>query len=94
MKKAAIIGIGIAIVIAGVAGIYAISVSQDDTPAEEASIGLKDEAEATIEEPPQESPIGLKDEAEATIEEPEEELPPDHVEATVEDKFGFSDEQP
>lgn len=98
MKKTAIIGIGIAIVIAGIVGIYAVSIPQEGPSAEEGSLGIGEEVEITIEEEElkdvstEESQIGLKDEAVATVEEPEEE-PPEAVEINVEEGLGLGDKE-
>ncbi len=98
MKKTVIIGIGIAIVIAGIVGIYAVSIPQEGSSAEEAGIGIGEEVDVTIEEeelkeaPTEESKIDVKDEAVATVEEPEEE-PPDEVGIKVEEKLGMGDKQ-
>ena len=98
MKKTAIIGIGIAIVIAGIVGIYAVSIPQEGPSAEEGSIGIGEEVDVTIEEeklkdvPTEESKIGLKDEAVATAEDPEEE-PPEAVEINVEEGLGLGDKE-
>ena len=96
MNKTAIIGIGIAIIVAGIVGIYAVSNTLDDSPAE-AGIGLGEEVDVTIEqedikeEPqPTDTSLGLGDSAVATIEEPEEE-PPDSVEVIVREEFGLGD---
>ncbi len=93
MNKSAIIGIGIAIIVAAVAGVYAVSTISDETPSGDSSIGLKDEVEGTTQEEKtaeiaeDEPKIGIKDSAEGTTEEPEEE-PIDSVEATVVEKIG------
>ncbi len=98
MKKTAIIGIGIAIVIAGIVGIYAVSIPQEGASPKEASIGIGEEVDVTIEEeklkdvPTEESKIGLKDKAVATVEEPEEE-PPEAVEINVEEGLGLGDKE-
>ena len=94
MNKSAIIGISIAIIVAAVAGVYAVSTIFDETPSGDTSIGLEDqvegatEGEKTAEVTEDEPKIGLKDSAEGTIEEPEEE-PIDSVEATVIEKIGI-----
>ena len=95
VKKTAIIGIGIAIIVAGIVGIYAVSITQEGTSAEEAGIGIGEEVDVTIEEElkdaaTEESKIGLKDQAVATAEDPEEE-PPDKVEIKVEEGLGMGD---
>ncbi len=72
MKKTAIIGIGIAIVIAGIVGIYAVS-TQDGGSAKDSGIGLGDEASVTVEQPGIKEKMGLKDEAVGTAENPEDE---------------------
>ena len=51
MKKTAIIGIGIAIVIAGILGIYAVSTTQEGGTADDSGVGLGDEASVTLQEP-------------------------------------------
>ncbi len=96
MNKTAIIGIGIAIVIAGIVGIYAVSTTQDDSSAE-AGIGLGDDVKVTTEQedikegqPASEEPIGIGDKAVGTTEEPEEE-PPDRVDVFVKEKIGMGD---
>ncbi len=95
MNKTAIIGIVIAIIVAGIVGIYTVSNTQDDSSVE-AGIGLSDKAEVTIEEdtkevlPGSEESIGLGDKAEGIAEEPEEE-PPNSVEVTVKEGFGVGD---
>ncbi len=71
MKKTAIIGIGIAIVIAGIVGIYAVSTLEGGT-AKDSEIGLGDEASVTIQEPEDEKKVGLGDKAVATVEESED----------------------
>ncbi len=81
MKKTAIIGIGIAIVIARIVGIYAVSTTQEGGTAKDDVIGLDDEASVTIQEPKDEEEIslgdeekiGLEDKAGATVENPEDE---------------------
>ena len=81
MKKTAIIGIGIAIVIAGIVGIYAVSTTQEGGTAKDDVIGLGDEVSVTIQEPKDEEEIslgdeeklGLEDKASATVENPEDE---------------------
>jgi len=96
VKKTAIIGIGIAIVIAGIVGIYAVSIPQEGPSAEEGSIGIGEKVDVTIEEeelkdaPTEESKVDLSDEAVATAEEPEEE-PPDEVEIKVKEGLGMGD---
>jgi len=98
MKKTAIIGIGIAIIVAGIVGIYAVSITQEGPSAEEVGIGIGEEVDVTIEEeelkeaPTEESKIDVKDEAVATVEEPEEE-PPDEVEIKVKEGLGMGDPQ-
>jgi len=98
MKKTAIIGIGIAIIVAGIVGIYAVSIPQEGPSAEEGSIGIGEEVDVTIEEeelkqaPIEESKVDLSDKAVATAEEPEEE-PPDEVEIKVEEGLGMGDKQ-
>ncbi len=73
MKKTAIIGIGIAIVIAGIVGIYAVSTPQDGESANDTTIGLGDEASVTVEPPGNKEKLGLKDKAVGTAENPEDE---------------------
>ena len=98
VKKTAIIGIGIAIIVAGIVGIYAVSITQEGPSAEEVGIGIGEEVDVTIEEeelkeaPTEESKIDVKDEAVATVEEPEEE-PPDEVEIKVKEGLGMGDPQ-
>ncbi len=70
MKKTAIIGIGIAIVIAGIVGIYAVSTTQEGGTASDSEVGLGDDASVTIQEPKDEDKIGLGDKAVATAENP------------------------
>ena len=96
MNKVVIIGIGIGVIIAAIAGIYAISTT-DETPTEEAGVGFQDTVETTVEEvktpteqPAEEPGVGFEDSAVATVEEPEEE-PQDEVEVTVEEDFGMGD---
>jgi len=105
VKKTAIIGIVIAIIVAGIVGIYAVSITQEGTSATESEIGLGDEAGVTIQEPEDteeeqaEEPLGLGDKATATVENPEEEEKlglGDKAEATVEEleeeeKLGLGD---
>ena len=90
MKKTAIIGIGIAIIVAGIVGIYAVSITQEGTSATESEIGLGDEAGVTIQEPedevPAEEPLGLGDKAAATVENPE-----DEEEEQAEEPLGLGD---
>ncbi len=71
MKKTAIIGIGIAIVVAGLVGIYAVSTLEGGT-ASDSGVGLGDEASVTIQEPKDGEEISLGDKAGATVENPEE----------------------
>jgi len=97
VNKAAIIGIGIAIIVAAI-GVYAVTSTQDGSSADETAIGIGDTAGVKIGEGPEEVPteeaeIGLKDEAEVTIDEPEDE-PPDEVEIFVKEKLGVGDKQP
>ena len=73
MKKTAIIGIGIAIVIAGIVGIYAVSTPQEGGTAKDSEVGLGDEASVTTQEPEDEEKLGLGDKAEGTAENPEDE---------------------
>ena len=70
MKKTVIIGIVIAIIIA-VGGVYAISITSDNTSTDEEGIGLTEEVEVTVEEEqppseasPEESGVGMEDLAE------------------------------
>jgi len=95
VKKAAIIGIVIAIVVAGIAGTYAVTSLQNET-SKTPEISLDDSATVEIvEEEASEAPVqeeegvGFKDSAEAEIEEPDE--PIDVHNVTVQDRFGFSD---
>jgi len=72
MKKAAIIGIVIAIIVAGGLGIYAVSSTQEGPLVDESSLGLSDEAVATVEEDLVGEPdaeLGFQDSAAATVEE-------------------------
>jgi len=96
MNKAALIGIGIAIIVAGIIGIYAFSIPQEGSSAIEPGIGIGEEVDVTTQEkediPAEESKISLKDKAEATIEEPEEE--PNTAEIFVEEKLGMGEIQP
>jgi len=87
MKKTAIIGIGIAIVIAGIVGIYAVS-TQEGGIAKDSGIGLGDEASVTVQEPGNKEKLGLGDEASATVENPEGE------ELGLGDKAGATAEEP
>ena len=89
MKKTAIIGIGIAIVIAGIVGIYAVSTTQDEGTANDSEIGLGDEASVTIQEPGEKEKIGLGDKAVATVENPE-----DEEMLGLEDKAGATVDEP
>jgi len=92
VKKTAIIGIGIVIIVAGIVGIYAVSITQEGTSATESGIGLGDEAGVTIQEPedteevPFEEPLGLGDKATATVENPE-----DEEEEQAEEPLGLGD---
>jgi len=93
MKKGEIIGIAIAIIAAGGIGIYAVSNSQEEPLADESSLGLDDEATATVEqdfgEEEGENVLGFQDEATATVELPatvEEDLGEEQG-----DEFGFED---
>ena len=88
MKKTAIIGIGIAIVIAGIVGIYAVS-TQDGGLAKDSGIGLGDEARVSIQEPKDKEMLGLKDEAVGTAVNPE-----DEEMLGLEDKAGATVEEP
>ena len=56
MKKAVIIGIGIGIIIVAIAAIYGLSGTQGVDSSEDASIGLEEKVDATIEQPEEESP--------------------------------------
>jgi len=97
MKKTAIIGIGIAIVIAGIVGIYAASTTQEGETAKESELGLGDEASITVKQPKDEEKIGLGneeklglgDKAGATVENPE-----DEEKLGLEDKAGATVEEP
>ena len=98
MNKAAIIGIGIAIIV-GIIGIAAFTMTQEEVPTEEAELGIGDEVGVTIGEekgteeiPSEEAELGLTDEAKVEVEEPEEE--PEELEIKVEEKFGLGDESP
>ncbi len=99
MKKTAIIGIGIAIVIAGIVGIYAASTTQEGGTAKDSGIGLGDKASVTVEEPESKEKFGLGDKASGTAENPEDEEKlglGDKAGATVEEpeskeKFGLGD---
>lgn len=93
MKKGAIIGIAIAIIIAGGLGIYAVSNPQEGPLANESSIGLDDEATATVQPDfgigEGENVLGLEDRATATVEPPAtEEEDSDEGKG---DSFGFED---
>ncbi len=88
MKKTAIIGIGIAIVIAGIVGIYAAS-TQEGGLANDSGLGLGDEASVTVEQPKDEEKLGLKDKAVGTAENPEDEEMLD-----LKDKAGATAENP
>lgn len=95
MKKTAIIGIGIAIIVAGGLGIYAVSSTQEPTGAE-STIGFGDEASVSVEGDIAEGEgegVGFKEEAVASVEEPEEE-PPERIEIIAEEKFGMGDKSP
>jgi len=91
VKKTAIIGIGIAIIVAGIIGIYAVSTTQEGESATESGVGIGDEADVTIKEgieeaqPSFEEPIGLEDKAVAT-----EELE-DADEVPAKDPIGIQD---
>lgn len=62
MKKAVIIGIGIGIIIVAIAGIYGLSGTQGVDSSEDASIGVEEEVEATIDQPEEESaPLAIKE---------------------------------
>jgi len=73
VKKTAIIGIGIAIVIAGIVGIYAVSTPQEGESDKDSGVGLGDKASVTVENPESEEKIGLGDKAVGTAENPEDE---------------------
>jgi len=88
VKKTAIIGIVIAIVIAGIVGIFAVSTLEGQS-AKEPGIGLGDEASVTIQGPGDKEELGLGDKAEATVEEPE-----DEEELGLGDKAGATVEEP
>jgi len=89
MKKSAIIGIGIAIVIAGIVGIYAAS-TQEGGLATDSGLGLGDEASVTVEQPgSSEEKLGLGDKAEGTAENPE-----DKEQLSLEDKAEGTAEEP
>lgn len=60
MKKGAIIGIGIAIVIAAIIGTYAVS-SQGIDENKEAGIGIGEDMEATIEQPEKSPTLAIKE---------------------------------
>jgi len=97
VNKAAIIGIGIAIIVV-VIGVYAVTITQDGSSADEIAIGIDDTAGVEIGEgaeeiPTEEAEIGLKDEAEVTIEEVEAE-PPGEVEIFAEEGLGVGDKVP
>jgi len=97
VNKAAIIGIGIAIIVV-VIGVYAVTITQDGSSADETAIGIGDTAGVEIREgaeeiPTEEAEIGLKDEAEVTIEEVEDE-PPGEVEIFAEEGLGVGDNVP
>ena len=84
MKKTAIIGIAIAIIVAGGLGIYAVSNTQEGPSGGESSVEFGDEATATvIEDLGQEESLGFEDEAASTVEE-------DSGEKT-DDSFGFGE---
>jgi len=73
VKKTAIIGIGIAIVIAGIVGIYAVSTGGTaENPEDEEKVGLGDKAGGTVENQEDKEKIGLGDKAEGTAENPED----------------------
>ena len=92
MKKGAIIGIAIAIIVAGGLGIYAVS-NTEGPLGDESSMEFNDEATATVEpdfgEEEGENVLGFQDEATATVE------PPATVEEDLDeeegDSFGFED---
>jgi len=93
MNKGAIIGIGIAIVVAGIVGIYAVSIENDAN--EIPQIGIDDSASIIVEEEGSETPledeaIGFTDSAEAEA----EDRPLEAVNVTVSEQFGFSDTNP
>ena len=96
MNKVAIIGIGIAIIVAAI-GAYAVTVTQEGSSADEATIGIGDKVGVEIGEGPEEvqseeGEIGLKDKAEVTVEEQEEE-PPMAVDIFVEERLGLGDKE-
>jgi len=96
VNKAAIIGIGIAIIVTAI-GVYAVTVTQEDSSVDEAEIGIGDKAGVEIGEGPEEVQseeveIGLKDKAEVTVEEQEEE-PPEEVNIFVEEGLGLVDKE-
>jgi len=76
MKKTAIIGIAIAIIVAGGLGIYAVSNTQEEPLGSESSVEFGDEATATvIEDLSEEESLGFEDEAATTVEEDSDEEP-------------------
>ena len=83
MKKAAIIAIAIAIIIAGGLGIFAVS-NTEELPGDEATVSFEDKASATVEENlgAEGDEFGFEDEASATVEEDSGEKG---------DSFGFGD---
>jgi len=95
VNKGAIIGIGIAIVVAGIVGIYAFSIENDAN--EIPKIGFEDSASIIVEEessanPVEKEAVGFEDSATGEAEEPEKPL--ESVNVTVSEKFGFSDPSP
>ena len=97
MNKGAIIGIGIAIIVVAIAGIYAVTnnlVGSPETP----QIGIEDSATGKIVEPEEtelpveEEGVGFEDTAEGQIDEPTNAT--DSHDITVYEEFGFSDVEP
>jgi len=60
MNKAVIIGIGIAIIIAAIAAIYAVSGPQGVDSEGKATIGVDEEIEGQIEQPKDETPLNIE----------------------------------
>ena len=92
MNKGAKIGIVIAIIVAGIAGIYAVTSDSDEnkTP----TVGLDDSATAIVvdevsETPGQEEKIGFSDFAIGEVEEPVEST--DVFNVTVQERLGIKD---
>jgi len=90
MKKAGIIGIAIAIIVAGGLGIYAVS-NTEGPLGEETSVEFDEEVTVTVEEDlgEQSDEFGFKDEASASVEEDSGEE--DEAGVSVEEDSGQKD---